>query len=546
MSRKCRSEGCTAEILYKTLEGAYVDPTERRPGGIRSPPDRGSPNPYHRYSTGSAPVLSQYCRQHTCCHFMKEEGCTNKKPRHDSVCAIHAQCPIKNCTQARGQYCDTQFDHISGALPRYSRYDLCFDHKCTVRQCQKLRSPRSIFCQAHGCHVEGCKNMSQEKANCCEEHQCQEDGCRTIVDGDYPYCAMHIQCKIKPCGMTRHFLPKTKEYLAFCTDHATCEVNRCRDTKLERSPFCAIHTCHERDCSRNSQGNPYCPEHGCTEIRCENPKLRSSESLIKYKFCALHTCRGEECQEFVDRLAVFCKAHGCSKEKCHQEAMAEQFCLDHLKAEYMAQGERIARGRDTGRTYPPPTRDYYTAAQRGRGRTARTGSVTDTVTEVDETDSEDDRGDITNGIRGLFAGSNLSNDSKTSNGNGANGNGTNVNGSGNGTEKNTANNSQKRQEKRGRAPTVPPAPFGNDSKVSNNSNSRKKKKQQSPGNWDVSHSPRSMGSADSLMAEQGFSGFDTDNAGGAAPSAAGIDNIATTSNISGGAGVRTKNGKREM
>ncbi|KAL2024097.1 hypothetical protein VTK56DRAFT_9877 [Thermocarpiscus australiensis] len=223
---ECRSEGCTNEVLLKTVDGTFVDPHDRRgSGGVRPPPspnDRGSPlGPQHRYSNGSIQV-SPYCRQDTCVHFHTNDRCIYKKPPHDTVCAIHARCPVENCNQARAQFLDPSFDPLSNSVPRYARYEVCSDHKCTVQRCpQRRAAPKTAFCQAHNCQAEGCTNQLQDQRNCCEEHQCKTRGCRTIVEGRFPYCAIHIKCGMNGCGEARHFSSKTSEYLAHCTNHAT-------------------------------------------------------------------------------------------------------------------------------------------------------------------------------------------------------------------------------------------------------------------------------------------------------------------------------------
>jgi len=140
--------------------------------------------------------------------------------------------------------------------------------------------------------------------------ECNTDGCRTIVEGKYPYCALReyhppsgplssgslanrhcrclidIKCEMNNCGRARHSVPKSKDYLAYCTDRgsnqplqpnssyqccvvqqltkpshledATCNVARCKELKIEQSPYCSIHTCRERGCSKSSQRAPYC------------------------------------------------------------------------------------------------------------------------------------------------------------------------------------------------------------------------------------------------------------------------------------------------
>ncbi|KAK3997200.1 hypothetical protein QBC44DRAFT_364950 [Cladorrhinum sp. PSN332] len=349
MNHKCQSKGCHNEVLYKTLDSAFVDPQDRH---SRSPP-------YQRYGNGRAQV-SSYCELHTCSHFLKNEGCPNKKPPHDSVC------PQRDCVQARAQFLDPNFDPMSSASPVYARYDVCPDHKCTVRQCPRRREPETPFCSNHACKAGACLKRRQGDRESCEDHQCKSRGCRGITDGEFPYCAQHIKCSIHGCGGVRHFDPKTQEYLESCTKHITCPVPRCREVKKDRSAFCEGHTCNERGCIKSSTVSaPYCDEHRCTEDSCPNPRTWAANPKVKGRFCPLHTCRTEDCQGFVDRLAIFCQTHGCSKPKCHQESIVENLCLDHLKHHYTTLGRRRAlhrsqpKPKQPGHDTPPPSNKLH-------------------------------------------------------------------------------------------------------------------------------------------------------------------------------------------
>ncbi|KAL2129319.1 hypothetical protein VTI74DRAFT_7947 [Chaetomium olivicolor] len=374
MSRRleCKSEGCTNEVL-QILDSAFDD---RRGGGGRSPlsPNgRGSsPGLHHRHSSNSI-LVSKYCKQHTCAHFLGDERCLYKKPPHDSVCAIHAKCPVPNCNQARAQVLDPNFDPLSGAIPRYVRFDVCHDHKCALQRCQGRRiSPRTPFCQAHACHAEGCPNQRQEQRNCCVDHQCKTRGCRTIVEGEFPHCAIHIKCQVNGCGEARHFLAKANDYLAYCTGHATCSARRCNAMKVEGSPFCYDHTCRERGCNKPTESAQYCEDHRCAEPDCQYPRSFGPEREAG-KFCPMHTCRASKCQEYVGRLALYCSCHGCCKPKCHHVAIAEMLCIDHFKDHYISHGKRqlsttttTPRNRTTHGTTKPtsPTLDSDSESDR--------------------------------------------------------------------------------------------------------------------------------------------------------------------------------------
>ncbi|KAK4175887.1 hypothetical protein QBC36DRAFT_330444 [Triangularia setosa] len=342
MNRKieCRSDGCSNEVLFKTLEGGF---------NIHQPNlDHYHYRDHRRSSTGAGPRspagaagrhLSPYCKQHTCVHFHREECCANKKPPHDTVCAVHTRCPIPDCNQARAQFLDPNFDPLSNAVPRYARYEVCADHKCIVRRCpQRRASTGTVFCQAHECRADGCSNERQDRLECCEKHQCHSRGCDLVVEANHTLCAHHITCEMNGCGGAKHFDPKTKEHLPYCTNHATCPVSRCKQTKVDRqSAFCDDHTCRERGCNKSTRVRPYCDDHRCAEIDCAYPIASSHD-----RFCPLHTCRAQDCREYVNSFSIFCQSHGCSKPKCPQQSIVEYLCLDHLKKHYTTLGRRSA------------------------------------------------------------------------------------------------------------------------------------------------------------------------------------------------------------
>ncbi|KAK3304082.1 uncharacterized protein B0T15DRAFT_229234 [Chaetomium strumarium] len=249
---KCQSEGCPNEVLFKTHDGAFDD---RRGSGGRSPL-----SPHDRHSTGPLQV-SPYCKQHTCIHFYGDERCIYKKPPHDTVCAIHARCPVPNCYQARAQYLAPNFDPLSNAAPRYARYEVCSDHKCTIPRCPASRaSSRTTFCQAHACQAEGCARQRQDQRNCCVEHQCKTRGCRTIVEGEFPHCAIHIKCQMSGCGESRHFSAKAKDYLAYCTNH-TCRSQKCHEYVDRLALFCGSHGCAKPKCHQEALAERLCIDH---------------------------------------------------------------------------------------------------------------------------------------------------------------------------------------------------------------------------------------------------------------------------------------------
>ncbi|KAK4133151.1 hypothetical protein BT67DRAFT_435036 [Trichocladium antarcticum] len=356
---ECRSEGCTNEVLFKTLDGASGEAHGRRSSSGRSPlspADRDSPLGRFLDQTNSIQV-SPYCRQHTCAHFHGDERCLHQKPPHDTVCAIHTRCPVPNCAQARVQFLDPAFDPSSKAIPRYVRLGACADRpKANFCQARKL----SVLSCWDWCRIDNGKMAARLRtaqssarvsgtaakipASDSIQDQCRTRGCRTIVEGKFPYCTTHIKCGMNVCGEARHLFDKTAEYHAYCVDHATCVAGRCSAMKLKGSPFCDGHTCRARDCEKRASSQPYCGDHGCAESSCLNPRAWASNPDPQAKFCPLHTCRTDDCQASVDRLSIFCTTHGCSKPKCHQETIAETLCIDHLKAQYITVGIRQGPG----------------------------------------------------------------------------------------------------------------------------------------------------------------------------------------------------------
>ncbi|KAK0748503.1 hypothetical protein B0T21DRAFT_279118 [Apiosordaria backusii] len=230
MNRKieCRSDGCGNEVLFKALEGGFnIHPPnldhyhyrDHRRSGVGAGP---------RSPTGAtgrhlgAQHVSPYCKQHTCVHFHREESCTNKKPPHDTVCAVHTRCPIPDCNQARAQFLDPNFDPLSNAVPRYARYEVCADHKCIVRRCpQRRASTGTTFCQARhckdGCRADGCSNERQDQLECCEKR-----AATWLWRGIIPSAlTVNMTCEMHGCGGAKHFDPKTKEYLPYCTNRTS-------------------------------------------------------------------------------------------------------------------------------------------------------------------------------------------------------------------------------------------------------------------------------------------------------------------------------------
>ncbi|KAJ4379052.1 hypothetical protein N0V85_008896, partial [Neurospora sp. IMI 360204] len=195
------------------------------------------------------------------------------------------------------------------------------DARCPVPECNQARLQyldpayesrhsdtgpvyqRWEYCADHKCTIRRCPRRKQSaKAIYCKD-----------LEGKFSYCAIHVKCDISNCNRARHNVSGTKDYLRFCTDHC------------------------------------------CAEGNCRFPRPWAASPTARGKFCPLHTCRAQDCPEFVDRLAIFCRTHGCSKPKCHEEVIVEGFCLDHLKAHYITQGELKARGGSSSSSKDPPT-----------------------------------------------------------------------------------------------------------------------------------------------------------------------------------------------
>nr|CDP30521.1 Putative protein of unknown function [Podospora anserina S mat+] len=200
MNRKieCRSDGCGNEVLFKpTLEGGF---------NIHQPNLDHYHYRDHRRSVAGGRRLSPYCKQHTCAHFHREECCTNKKPPHDTVCAVHTRCPIPDCHQARAQFLDPNFDPLSNAVPRYARYE-------------RRASTSTTFCQAR--EADGCGNERQDQLECCEKRAATWLWKATIPS----VLTVDMTCEMNGCGGAKHFEPNKKEYLPYCTNRMSLLIH---------------------------------------------------------------------------------------------------------------------------------------------------------------------------------------------------------------------------------------------------------------------------------------------------------------------------------
>ncbi|KAK3490349.1 uncharacterized protein B0T23DRAFT_396528 [Neurospora hispaniola] len=353
----CRLEGCPHEVLFKTVDsgggsgGGYVDPLERRASIIR---DRNGHTLQGRGSPAGAGAAGGGG---------DDETCTQLKPSHDAVCAYHARCPVPECSQARLQYLDPAYESRHGdSLPVYQRWEYCADRYLPPKTSALFEG---VLVENHRPRLAIARNKSADKRVSMKMDVVPMDvrnwflrnrfAVKSLSQPTDKHYLKDIKCDISNCNRARHNVADTKEYLRFCVDHATCAVNRCKDMKIEQSLYCANHTCRERGCSKSSQSKPFCSEHCCAEVNCRYPKPWAASPNPRGKFCPLHTCRAQDCPEFVDRLAIFCRTHGCSKPKCHEKVIVEGFCLDHLKAHYITQGELKARGGSSSSPKDSPT-----------------------------------------------------------------------------------------------------------------------------------------------------------------------------------------------
>ncbi|KAK4102026.1 hypothetical protein N658DRAFT_412287, partial [Parathielavia hyrcaniae] len=238
MSRRieCRSEGCTSEVLFKSLDGAFDD---RRGSGGRpslSPTERNSPSGlHHRHSNGSIQV-SPYCKQHTCIHFHGDERCIYKKPPHDTVCPIHARCPVANCTQARAQFLEPNFDPMSNTLPRYARFDVCSEHQCKARSCRTIVEGSFPYCASR--RPAPTQNLSFKGDN--QTSQTSSARQPAAARQNTTLQRRAIISATARCQNLRDWMPESENCGRFCPLH-TCRVDQCRKHVDSLSIFCLAH-----------------------------------------------------------------------------------------------------------------------------------------------------------------------------------------------------------------------------------------------------------------------------------------------------------------
>ncbi|KAH8907365.1 hypothetical protein BR93DRAFT_692158 [Coniochaeta sp. PMI_546] len=401
---QCRAEGCNGEVFFKIIQGDAA--SDRRQMGNRSPltPVNGG-HPHNQqirmFPEGSR-ILSTFCKKHTCSLFLTDEGCTFKKPIHDTVCAIHTKCPIPGCARAKSQYLDA--GTAQGGPSKYLRHDFCPDHKCVVAKCPQRRvlyqstgqAPSGqqgrflTVCQQHRCKAEGCVEQSQEGRNSCRDHECRTPECRTIVEDGYPFCAIHIKCTVANCGNARYLPKGAKDYLLGCEMHVTCAAVGCSKLKVLGSTFCLGHTCQERGCDIQVTEGMYCRIHRCAYESCRGAKSWK-EDRTGGEYCGLHTCRTEKCRESVSNLALYCGKHKCSEVKCLAKVLDEQLCTDHFKALYIAKGrgEASAGVDEAPRQRCPPAKSI--TYRRQSDEEWRNGSSSSTAYDTNHARPQPDR-----------------------------------------------------------------------------------------------------------------------------------------------------------
>ncbi|KAH6613429.1 hypothetical protein F5144DRAFT_607332 [Chaetomium tenue] len=292
---ECRSEGCNYEVVFKTADGAF---DERRASG------RIPLSPPHRHS--NAIQVSPYCKLHTCIHFHGDERCVYKKPSHDSVCAIHARCPISDCTQARAQFLEPNFDPLSNAVPKYARFD-------TSVHCNDAQGGGHL----RGPHIANPMLVRPRNAQ------------------------TYVKSNVTAVQSMHHALygsvPPSRQ-----TVHATVRATPAGCGTVRSRP----------NSSRHTAKTIAVPDQTAITLEIGRLNLRMPGLSVP---CTIDTCRSEGCQACVDELAIFCHTHGCSKPKCHQKTIAEKLCIDHFKEHYVTQGKQL-RADHTEKPPPPPTK----------------------------------------------------------------------------------------------------------------------------------------------------------------------------------------------
>jgi len=319
-----------------------------------------------QYANPPSPrILSKFCAKHSCEFFYEQDGCSFKKPVYDTVCAVHARCPVAGCTNCKGQYVDPQPDP-RGDL-KYLRHPYCAEHKCTVSECQTKRTqahpggPYASYCPQHRCSVEGCTAKRIDQRNFCAKHKCKSPECQMVVEDTFDLCSRHIVCEVRGCNKTRQMLSKEnelspkdaqeygvneygeKQYLPYCPEHGACLTPACTGFGTPTSRHCPGHTCPERECKDSSGDHQYCDLHRCETQGCESPRAWKKNRKDREKRCPLHICRKKDCLGPVATMGLFCIKHECSNPGCVLETIAEDQCLNHLKLLYQNDGKVKAK-----------------------------------------------------------------------------------------------------------------------------------------------------------------------------------------------------------
>ncbi len=108
---------------------------------------------------------------------------------------------IKKCT----------ISDCNGLRSGMSQY--CFNHTCITEGCNHYKDAWQFYCTTHRCNFSGCTYGKDEGSNFCKAHHCMEPNCGREKENSY-FCSMHTRCAISSCNNVRDGATR------YCRQHA--------------------------------------------------------------------------------------------------------------------------------------------------------------------------------------------------------------------------------------------------------------------------------------------------------------------------------------
>lgn len=133
-----------------------------------------------------------YCLMHKCiindCHYSKELGL--------DMCISH-KCYKDKCSNQRMQpfaYCVTHKCRIKDCGSLNNNHDYCYEHVCIKTACSNKRLSNAYFyCKNHMCMIHGCEYPCGNICQLCDFHRCSYKDCTKMKVYTNLFCENHTK-----------------------------------------------------------------------------------------------------------------------------------------------------------------------------------------------------------------------------------------------------------------------------------------------------------------------------------------------------------------